>query len=54
MTDLFKAFGGEEYVGQQTSYPWMQIVSKDELDSYLAKMPIAPGLSRITLGNHLV
>jgi Family of unknown function (DUF5895) len=32
MTDLFKAFSGEEYIGQQTSYPWVQIVSKDELE----------------------
>jgi Family of unknown function (DUF5895) len=32
MTDLFASFSGEEYAGEQTNYPWIQVISKDELD----------------------
>jgi hypothetical protein len=32
MTDLFSKFSGEEYAGEQTNYPWIQVISKDELD----------------------
>lgn len=30
--DLFTDFSGPEYQGEQTNYPWIQLISKDELE----------------------